>query len=119
MKNYSEFIKVIDCIKDSLTSCELSFIRHSLVYGSVSKMVIHEESDIDLLLLGDEPKSIKLISMIGDSLDNNNKSSILIDFKYYSMKEFLELKNSNLLLKSIEKDCKELEELRNELLRFC
>lgn len=98
---------------------DLEFIKHCFVFGSVSKCCVHSESDIDLLIIGTEPKSISLISSINKILDKYNDSGIELDVKYYEISVFRSLRDSNVFLKSIEKDCIRLEDCFSELLRFC
>ncbi|MGL4949224.1 MAG: hypothetical protein ACRC5M_02490 [Anaeroplasmataceae bacterium] len=119
MSMYKNFIDCIECIIDCIESGQLEFVKYSYVFGSVSKRLISDTSDLDLLLLGTEPKDINLISSITMKLDNCNITDIDIDVKYYSIDEFLKLKSTNLFLKNIEMDCIGLEELKDELLRLC
>lgn len=116
---YNRIIKCIDCLNKSFSSAELNFVKHIFVFGSVSKGCIHYDSDIDLLVIGDKPKSIELVSYINKILDKYNCTDVEVDLKYYDIDTFRVLRNSNVFLKSIEKDCIRLEEIKNELLRFC
>lgn len=116
---YKNIIKCIRDLNSAFDLEELNFVKHIFIFGSVAKGCVHSESDIDLLVIGTKDKSIELLSYINKILDNNNSTEIEIDLKYYEIEVFRNLRNSNAFLKSIEKDCIRLEDVENELLRFC
>ncbi|SFC84937.1 nucleotidyltransferase domain-containing protein [Clostridium uliginosum] len=104
--------------KISIELDKLDFIKYVFVYGSVSKKHIHNDSDIDLLIIGTKDKNIELVnslSKIFDDLDIN----VDVDFKYYEFNKFKIIYKTNTFLKYIEKDCKTIKEVQNELSRFC
>lgn len=118
----SLYVDYLQCLKDIdylLHKPEFNFIKHVFIFGSLSRQLIHENSDIDLLLIGAEPKNIELVSYLSKSIDNCLSVYKDVDIKYYEIEEFRKLKKSNLFLREIEKDCKSIGELCNELLRFC
>lgn len=113
---------IIRCLRDlnfAFKLEKLNFIKHIFIFGSVAKGCIHSESDIDLLVIGTKNKSIELVSCINKILDSYNSTEIELDLKYYELGEFRTLRESNVFLKTIEKDCIRLEDAENELLRFC
>lgn len=116
---YTDYTSCLKDIENLLNKNEFSFILHSFIYGSLSRKLIHEDSDIDLLLIGTKPKNIELISYLSKSIDNSLKVYKEVDIKYYELEEFKKLKRNNLFLREIEKDCRRIGDLYNELLRFC
>lgn len=116
---YREIIKCIRELNMAFKCDELDFINHVFIFGSVAKGCVHEDSDIDLLVIGIKDKTIELISKINKILDSYNTTNIETDLKYYEIESFRDLRNTNVFLNSIEKDCLRLEEAENELLRFC
>lgn len=116
---YKNIIKCIRDLNSVFILDELDFVKHVFIFGSVAKGCVNSESDIDLLVIGTKDKSIDLVSHINKILDSHNSTDIEIDLKYYEVGIFRNLRESNLFLKSIEKDCIRLEDAENELLRFC
>lgn len=116
---YCDYINCITDIENLLNKDEFNYIQYSFIFGSLSRKLIHENSDIDLLLIGNKPKTINLINKLSSSIDNCLRVYKDVDIKYYMIDDFRKLRNSNLFLKEIEKDCKELSYLKHELLRFC
>lgn len=103
---YESILHDLEKINSNLKNLE--FISYAFLYGSCSRMLIHEESDIDLLLIGEAQKNIKIVSCISkffEELELENE----IDMKYYNIDEFCHLKNSNLFLNKIRKDFKSME----------
>lgn len=116
---YVDYVKCLYNIEDLLNQDKFSFIKYSFVFGSLSRKLIHEDSDIDLLLIGTEKKTIDLMTLLSKSIDECLDVYKDVDIKYYEINEFRKLRDSNLFLRTIEEDCKELRNLSNELLRFC
>lgn len=115
---YLSRIKTLDCLEKCLSE-SLDFVMYSFVYGSTSKFSIKDSSDIDLLLIGSQEKTLDLLISIDECLEKYCGTFPEIDFKYYQISTFMKLRTENEFLKSIEKDCKRIGDLKNELLRFC
>lgn len=116
---YNSYVDCLFDIENLLSLEEFSFIKYSFIFGSLSRKRIHENSDIDLLVIGTEKKTIDVLNLISSSIDKSLRIYKDVDVKYYEIEEFRKLRDTNLFLKNIEKDCKELRVLKNELLRFC
>lgn len=117
---YENYVSALEKIESVLCNKEvLPFIEHVFIFGSLSRMKIHEGSDIDVLIIGNAEKTISLLNLLSSSIDKVIDYMLEVDIKYYEINKFREIKNTNLFLKHIEKDCKKIGELRNELLRFC
>lgn len=104
--------KAITLLEDSLQD---NYVK-AYLFGSVSKGKVKEDSDIDILLIGKEKKTICLLSRLSglmDSISNDIEINIVY-FEYSVFKTFVINKN-NLFLNSIEKDCIS-KEVINELL---
>lgn len=86
---------------------------NAFLFGSVSKRCIKEDSDIDILLIGKDVKNRKLMCKISEILEDICMEPE-INVTYISKKkyeEFLNNKNSNAFLRSIENDLIRLEDL--------
>lgn len=104
---YTNILNDLEKIKNSLSNLE--FIKYSFVYGSTARMLVHDGSDIDLLLIGEKEKDIATISSIEEVIEEVNLTNE-IDVKYYNIEDFKELRTTSLFLKEIQKDCKTVEQ---------
>lgn len=116
---YCDYVSCLEDIERLLKDSKFGFIKHSFVFGSLSRKLIHDDSDIDLLLIGDLPKDINLVTMVSKSIDDCLRVYKDIDIKYYEIENFRSLRDTNLFLKTIENDCVRVGDLKNELLRLC
>lgn len=98
--NYENILKDLQKIKDN----PLDFVKYYFVFGSVGRLLINENSDIDILMIGTEKKDINILTEI-DKYFDDLRLNTEIDFKYYYIEDFKRLKeNGNLFLYSINKD---------------
>ena len=103
---YCNYVKCLEDLEELLNKEEFSFVRHAFIFGSLARKRIHEESDIDLLLIGDKEKTIDLVNFITSSVDRCLRIYKDVDVKYYQIDEFRKLRATNRFLVEIEKDCK-------------
>lgn len=99
-----------DLNKINLNICNLDFINNVFIYGSVSKLIVHEFSDIDILLIGNVDKNITTLSAISKFFEDLNLINE-IDFKYYNVNKFREIYKNNRFLQIIQKDCTTIDSL--------
>ena len=112
---YVRIVVDLDSIRKVIE--KLDFIVDLFVYGSVSKHCVSEDSDLDVIVIGTKEKTIDTMNELSKCFDEQCYSEI--DVKYYNVEDFKHLVNTDPFLLSIEKDCKRLEEVQCELLRFC
>lgn len=97
-----------DLKKINTNLCKLDFISHTFLYGSTSRMLVHADSDIDLILIGNKEKNISVVSYVTkffDELELENE----VDIKYYEFNNFCKLKETSLFLNKIRGDCKSID----------
>lgn len=104
---YDSILSDLEKIKKAIAG--LDFIKYSFVYGSTARLLVHEDSDIDLLFIGENQKDIKLVSTIEEALEEANLITET-DVKYYNLDDFKKLRTTSLFLRGIQKDCKTLDQ---------
>ena len=103
---YESLLRDLEKINTNL--CKLDFISYTFLYGSTSRMLVHADSDIDLILIGNREKNISVVSYITkffDELELENE----VDIKYYEFNNFCKLKETSLFLNKIHGDCKSID----------
>lgn len=106
--SYKKILEDLEKIKNN----PLSIIEYVFVFGSVAKCCIKNTSDIDLLLLGRQEKTIKLRMAITEHFDDLNLNNE-IDYVYYDIESFNKIKYDNMFLKSLENHIMTLEDMIN------
>lgn len=105
---YKKILEDLEKIKNN----PLNIVKYVFVFGSVAKCCIKDTSDIDLLLLGRQEKTIKLRMDITEHFDNLNLN-YEIDYVYYDIEMFNKIKCDNMFLKSLENHIKTLDDMIN------
>lgn len=87
----------------------LSYITNVFIFGSMVKGMYNEDSDIDLLIIGSQPKTIQVLMNLDKLCEGYSRE---VDIIYYSEEEFKQcLDGGNLFLKDLESYCLDLKEV--------
>lgn len=93
-KKYDDILKIL---KKELFS--LGYVKDLFLFGSVAKGKAHESSDLDLLIIGNVPKTINVLMELDKVCEND---IIDVDVKYYFIDDFVRcLNEGNLFLKDL------------------
>ena len=108
MTRFRGFDGTIKVLRDRLFN--LPYVQYVYLFGSVAKGKVHEDSDLDLLIIGNKEKTIEVLMELSKLCENDK---VIVDTKYYFIDDFVKCLNSgNLFLQEIDRtgfDVKELD----------
>lgn len=101
------FDSTLKMLREKLFS--LDYISDLFLFGSVAKGKVHENSDLDLLVIGTKPKTIEVLMELDKLCEND---VVDVDVKYYFIDDFIEcLNGGSLFLKELSTYAIDLKEM--------